>query len=182
MRRDEDGSKAAGAFGLVCQASLYFIIFIPVLVYPGASFLVGSLICIYIRPCVCAPVCACQGIDRWAGASCLLRDLWTVQAWFSARAQSEAHHTSAVALTSITAGRHTFPSCYCVFLCKSLQLISSVSLLFSVLPIYICSVLWLFLLIDYLPPGHRFEPWLYFCSSFNPPCTVLLVHMPSICG
>lgn len=70
-----------------------FNYYTPVLDYPGASFRVGSPICIYIRPCMCA----CQGIDRWAGASCFLRDLCTVQAWFSARAQSKAHHTSAVA-------------------------------------------------------------------------------------
>lgn len=45
-----------------------FNYFIPVLIYPGASFLVGSPICIYIRACgVCVPVCACQGIDLWSG-------------------------------------------------------------------------------------------------------------------
>lgn len=160
---------------------LLFNYFIPVLVYPGASFRVGSPICIYIRQCMCVRVC--QGIDRWAGASCLLRDLRTVQAWFFARAQSKAHHTSAVAWTSHH-HQKTYISimlpCFSFYVNLYKSLIPSVCFFLSCR--YICSFSSPFRMIDYLPPGHRFDTWLYSCSSFNPPCTVLLVHMLSICG
>lgn len=151
-----------------------FHYFLLVLVYAGASFRAGSPICIYIRPGVCVsgdrPLR--RGPPAFSGICALSRH--------------DSLHVPSNKLSSQTwhhRQRHTFPSGYCIlFWGRWLRLIYSVCFFLCLFCWYVCSFSSPFRLIDHLPPGHCFDTWLYFCVSFIPPCTVLHVHMLSICA
>lgn len=158
---------------------ILFNYFIPPLVSSGASFRVGSPICICSRPHACAAsacVSAGRPLDRGllppqGFAQCPGMILRTCP--FKPRRSSS--RSSSLDIPSPPENMR-FPHVTVLFWGDSSRLINSFSLLFS------------FALFYHLPA--RSTSFLLgivlrrlcFWSSFNPPCTVPLVHTLSVCG
>lgn len=149
MRGDEAGSKSVSAFVLVCQAPFYLII-------SSRRSSLRVRLSVWVRPSASAadhtrarPLRACQRVDRWVGASCLLRDLLSVQAWFSARAQS--NHVTAAAWTN----HHRLKTCVSLTLLCFFEATPHDSLIISV-----CCFLLLFFITS--PPDRLPSSWASF--------------------